>query len=108
MTKPLFGLSLGLGLAAMLAATQIANAQARQNCAARSIVIERLASKFGETRKSVGLGANNGIVEMHASESTGTWSITVTHPNGMTCLVAAGNSFETLNEELPETVGKPT
>lgn len=106
MTKQLFGLS--LGLAAVLAATQFAQAQPRNNCAARSIVIERLASKFGETRKSVGLGANNGIVEMHASDSTGTWSITVTHPNGMTCLVAAGNAFETLNEGLPEPVGKPT
>ena len=29
------------------------------------------------------------------------WTITVTSPSGMTCLVASGQSFETLAEALP-------
>lgn len=71
------------------------------NCAPRDIVIERLASKYGESRKSVGLGGNNSVVEVFASEVTGTWTITVTSARGVTCLVASGQAFEELNEGLP-------
>ena len=37
---------------------------------------------------------------MFASQETGTWTITVTMPNGMMCLVASGEAYETLAEEL--------
>ncbi len=105
MKQELFGLS--LGFAALLFATEIASAQSRNQCAERTMVIERLTQKYGETRQSMGLAANNGIVEMHASAETGSWTITVTHPNGITCLVAAGTSFETIEEELPAALGAP-
>lgn len=71
------------------------------NCAPRETVVERLASKYGESRKSMGLGANNAVVEVFASEETGTWTITVTSAKGMTCLVASGQAFEELTEALP-------
>ena len=72
------------------------------NCAPREIVVQRLAEGYGETRRSIGLGANNAVVEVFASE-TGSWTITVTFPNGSTCLVASGQAFETLAETLPPT-----
>ena len=78
-----------------------AAAQAGRNCAPRDAVVERLAEGYGETRQSMGLGANNAVVEVFASEETGTWTITVTMPSGLTCLVASGQSFETLAEALP-------
>lgn len=78
-----------------------AAAQNTRHCAPRDAVVERLAEDYGESRKSVGLGANNAVVEVFASEETGTWTITVTTPNGLTCLVASGQSFETLTEALP-------
>lgn len=71
------------------------------NCAPREVVITRLADKYGETRKSVGLGNNNTVVEVFASQLTGTWTITLTTPTGLTCLVASGQAFETLAEILP-------
>lgn len=81
------------------AATQAA-AQSR-NCAPRDTVVDRLSAKYGESRKSMGLGAQGAVVEVFASEETGTWTITVTTPNGLTCLVASGQSYETLAEALP-------
>lgn len=72
-----------------------------QNCAARDTVVERLASKYGETRQSMGLGSNNAMMEVFASAETGSWTITVTMANGMTCLVASGQAFEELAEALP-------
>lgn len=84
-----------------IASTFDAAAQNARNCAPRDAVVSRLAEGYGETRQSMGLGANNAVVEVFASEETGTWTITITSPNGMTCLVASGQSFETLAEALP-------
>lgn len=78
-----------------------ATGAAAATCAPRDVVIERLAERYGESRQSVGLGANNAVVEVFASDETGTWTITVTSVHGLTCLVASGQSFETLDEALP-------
>lgn len=71
------------------------------NCAPHALVVERLAAHYGETRHSMGLGANNSVVEVFASVETGSWTITVTNANGVTCLVASGQAFEELAEALP-------
>lgn len=97
MIRDLFAASLGLG--ALLAATGPAASQSSGNCAMRNHVIERLASTYGETRQSIGLGANNQVMEVFASAETGTWTITVTNPNGLTCLVASGQAYEAVAEK---------
>ena len=94
MTRQLFMASLGFGIL-ILAATQ---AFAQPQCADRAQIVERLASHYGESRQSIGLGANNQVVEVFASIETGTWTILVTHPNGLSCLVASGQAYEALTE----------
>ena len=85
-----------------LGAATGAQAEARpDNCAPRNTVIERLAAKYGETRKSIGLGNNNAVMEVFASAATGTWTITITTTSGLTCLVASGEAFEDMAEVLP-------
>lgn len=76
-------------------------AQVNRNCAPRDAVVERLMQSYGETRQSVGLGRDNSMVEVFASALSGSWTITVTSPMGLTCLIASGQSFETLDESLP-------
>ena len=98
MTK--FLLSCAAGLVMALPMSGAAEAQTR-NCAPRDAVVDRLASGYGETRQSMGLGANNQVIEVFASEETGTWTITVTSAQGVTCLVASGQAFEPLAEALP-------
>ncbi|MFZ5964026.1 hypothetical protein ACOXXX_13835 [Thalassococcus sp. BH17M4-6] len=71
------------------------------NCAPRESVVERLAAKYGETRQSIGLGANNAVVEVFASAETGTWTIVVTTANGTACLIASGQAYEDIAEALP-------
>ena len=72
-----------------------------RNCAPRDTVVDRLANTYGETRRSMGLGANNAVVEVFASNDSGSWTITVTLPNGITCLVASGQAFEALADAPP-------
>nr|WP_243694357.1 hypothetical protein [Shimia isoporae] len=88
---------MGFGLL-ILAAT---HADARGNCADREAVIERLAQRYGETRQAIGLAQQGAVVEVFASEKSGSWTITVTMPNGPTCLVASGQAYEELAEALP-------
>lgn len=95
-----------IGLAALLCAGAAAYhpvpaAAQGQACGPRDVVISRLAETYGETRHSIGLGSNNAVMELFASDETGTWTITVTSTNGVTCLVASGLAFETLAESLP-------
>lgn len=100
MFKTVLGLSV-LGFTASLMAASPALAQGR-NCAPREVVVERLASKYGESRQAIGIGQQGMVMETFASGETGSWTITVTSPNGMTCLVASGQSFEALAEALPK------
>lgn len=103
MTKKAKFLHLGAltaAAAAMIAMTTDALAQGA-NCAPRDMVLSRLAEKYKESRQSMGLGTNNQVMELFASDETGSWTILVTMPNGMTCLVASGQAFEALAEALP-------
>ena len=71
-----------------------------QNCGNRDLVVERLTTKYGESRQSIGMAPKGRVVEVFASHETGTWTITITMPNGVTCLVASGQSFEALDEPV--------
>lgn len=93
-------LALSFAVAALLAAPPPAAAQGRA-CAERSVLVERLASGYGETRQAIGLAAGNAVVEVFASPVTGTWTIVATMPGGLSCLVASGIAWETLAEALP-------
>ena len=79
---------------ALLAATPAANAEETRACAERSSVVRKLEERFGETLRSLGLHRDDGLVEIYSSEATGTWTILLTHPDGMACLLAAGQLWE--------------
>lgn len=100
-------LTLSLGLGAILLSAQHAFGQG-QNCAAHDAVVTRLATAYGETRHSIGLAADNSVVEVFASYETGTWTTTVTKADGTTCLVASGQTFEDMAATLPFALGSGT
>ncbi|WP_424940780.1 hypothetical protein [Aliiroseovarius sp. S253] len=101
-------LALGLGVGAILLSAGQMQAQGTTRCADRDSVVQRLTESYGETRQSIGLASDRQVVEVYASADTGTWTITVTMANGMTCLVAAGQGYEQLDEELtPARLGSP-
>lgn len=99
MSKEIFALSFGFAI--LIAATNIGHAQSFASCGDRTAVVERLANTYGETRQSIGLAANNTVLEVFASSETGTWTITMTTPGGPTCLVASGHAYEALAESSP-------
>ncbi len=84
----------GAVLIAALAMATSAQAQAQVACGTRSAMLDKLSSSYGETRQSRGLSGTAAIVEIFASDATGTWSILQTTPDGKTCIVAAGDNFQ--------------
>ena len=99
MKKTLFKMTMGLGIM-VLAAQQV---QA-QNCAPREDIIQRLAETYGETRRGIGIARQGAVMEVYASDSSGSWTITVTLPDGVTCLIASGQAYEDVSEALPPSV----
>ena len=78
----------------VLAGTPRAEAADGRPCADRAQVVQRLAERFGETLRSVGLQRDDAVVEVYSSEETGTWTILMTRADGITCLLAAGQRWE--------------
>jgi hypothetical protein len=100
--QQLFALSLGIAamfFAATHAPAQSVSAGGGSQCAPRADVVQALAIRYGETRQAIGLAAGTQLMEIFASER-GSWTITASMPNGTTCLVASGESFEKLSEPL--------
>ncbi|WP_298850601.1 hypothetical protein [uncultured Ruegeria sp.] len=98
MKKTVFKMTMSLGI--MVLAAQHVQAQG-QNCAPRKDVLERLTDTYGETRRGLGLARQGAVMELFASNQSGSWTITVTLPNGVTCLVASGQAFEDVADALP-------
>lgn len=97
MTQPMLALSLGFG--GVILATQIAFSNPQ--CGSRDQVTALLADRYGETRRAVGLAGQQAVMELYASDATGTWTIAFTLPDGRMCLMASGAGFETVADELP-------
>jgi hypothetical protein len=85
-----------MAIFAALAPVLFATAAGAQDgiCGERAQIVQRLQERYGETRQSIGLQQNSGVVEIFASAESGTWTILITLPNGMTCLMAAGEAWD--------------
>ncbi len=63
-------------------------------CDKRPAVMSQLENKYSEKPVAIGVANNGGVVEVLTTKEGGTWTIVITLPNGMTCLVAAGEDWE--------------
>ena len=74
-------------------------AEAQALCGQRDEMVAGLEKRYAETPVSMGLASNGAVVEVFASAS-GTWTIIMTHPNGLSCLVVAGEGWEALSKAV--------
>jgi hypothetical protein len=94
--------ALVLGMAA--AAPPVA--QAQMACGTRDSMVAKLGDKYGEVRRGGGLTGSTAIFEIWASEATGTWTILKTSPDGMACVMAAGDVWQD-DAIVPTEAGSP-
>lgn len=70
-------------------------AVAQNLCGERVDIIDTLKKRYQEVPVSMGLAGNGGVVEIFAS-TKGSWTILVTRPTGVACVVSAGEAWESL------------
>ncbi len=73
-------------------------AQAAPQCDERTNVLRILSDKYKETPVAIGVTNSGGLVEVLTSSDRTTWSIILTTPQGMSCLVAAGENWRTIKQ----------
>ncbi|MBC8267681.1 MAG: hypothetical protein H8E36_02940 [Rhodospirillaceae bacterium] len=75
--------------------------QAQTVCGSRAEFVKKLQKGYAEKPVSVGLASNGSMIEIFASEN-GTFSIVITQPSGNTCLVAAGDNWQSAPDKKAE------
>src|SRR5262245_26133870 len=97
------GMSGALLLAAALAMPSAAIAA--PSCAPRTELLKQLSARCSEAPVAVGLASNGAFIELLTSGSGATWTLIVSQPNGASCLVAAGESWQDLKRGAAGDVG---
>lgn len=78
-------------MAALVAAVSCAPALAQSPCGDRVAIVRMLDEKYHERRIAVGVTAEK-VLEVFVSPA-GSWTIALSRPSGLTCLIAAGDGF---------------
>jgi len=92
----LSALLIALGFALAAAPAGIADEPVKSSCESRAAVLDFLSQRYAEAPVAMGLSKDGGLVEILTSGPGSTFTIIVTMPDGMTCMVAAGDSWESL------------
>lgn len=71
----------------------------------REDTIKRLADQYSETLRFMAINQAGSVVEGFVSES-GSWTLILTTPNGVSCFAAGGEAFEFVM--APPVIGDPT
>ena len=88
---------------ASVAAEGIANNSASIVCDDRTKIVSSLSNDYKETRESIGLANSGSVVEVF-SATDGSWSMIVTRPDGLTCLIAAGRNWESMSRKIGQRI----
>ena len=71
-------------------------------CEPRSTAMHSLNGKYNEWISERGITGAGALVEIWKTDDGKTWTITVTLPNGLTCMLAEGDNWE----DSPQDKGK--
>jgi hypothetical protein len=70
-----------------------ASASAQVPCNQRAEIVTELAGKYKEVPVAIGVNSKGHLVEVLSSEHGRTWTIIVTSPAGMSCVVSVGEDW---------------
>lgn len=63
-------------------------------CNKRSEVMKNLSANYKEAPTALGMASSGGVLEVMTSKDGQTWTVLLTKPDGTSCMVAMGNSWE--------------
>jgi hypothetical protein len=91
----------GLGAAVLLAAAlaiPAANSVAAPACGPRSELLKQLSQRYSEAPVAIGLASDGSLIELLTSGNGASWTLIVSQPHGPSCLIAAGESWQSLKQ----------
>lgn len=95
-------------LAAVLLVFAFTSAAVAQNCAARETIIADLRNDYSEELAFGGIRSVRGVLavmEVWVSRETGTYTVLLSHANGISCVLFVGTGFFEVFQEID---GDPT
>ncbi len=75
-------------------------ATAQSACVPREVALEQLGERHAEIPIAMGLTQDGRVVEIFSSNDGATWTMLVTTPNGMSCLLTSGESWMKITPAL--------
>jgi len=101
-TSRLLGV-IAVALSPILSLAHVSQAEASPIvCGERAEVIKTLAQSYMEKPSAMGLAAGGGMLEVFSSQN-GSWTILITQPTGTSCIVAAGEGWESITQTVADT-----
>ena len=82
-----------LTLALIFAIPTVSFAQPQMQCGKRDQVTAKLEKQYSEFQRGAGLGGGM-IFELWTNGDTGSWTILLTRPDGVSCIYAAGEDWQ--------------
>lgn len=64
-------------------------------CGFRAVIQKHLVEKYNEMPERIGVMPNGNVLEIWASEETGTFTVMVSDPAGSSCVMATGDGWQT-------------
>jgi hypothetical protein len=96
------GLACALAIGTLTTNTAL-RAETQQQCGPRDEVVKVLNAKYQESQRALGLINEKAMMEVYIS-AQGTWTMVVTNDQGLSCVIAAGESWD----EMPAKVLGPS
>jgi hypothetical protein len=87
-----------LALLIFLGAPALATAQSV--CATHQTVTDKLKQTFDERPVNEGLSSNGGMLEIFVSPNGETWTIVLSRADGVSCLMATGEHWESVRPKV--------
>ena len=96
MTRKLLTLGLFAGVAAVMAAASAQANEQSMGCHEPKEIARLLSADFSERPVAYGLQQDGTLMQIFASKTGETWTVVLTTPAGLSCIVAEGTRWENL------------
>lgn len=96
MVRKLMALGMVAGMAAALATTSARADEESVGCHAPQEIARLLSADFSEKPVAYGLQQDGTLMQIFASKTGETWTVVLTTPTGLSCIVAEGIRWENL------------
>jgi hypothetical protein len=86
----------------MLWSAPAAGQETAKNCMDRKVLVLRLAARYQEAPSWRGATSRGLMLEIFTNADGGTWTLAVSTPTGMSCMVASGEGWRNVERVIEE------